>query len=543
MALDYLSKCTVVSRLDSSPERALGEICRTMAPSNRRIPNFGAVPHNAEVIDIDSLPEFYNTTYADNDEDIKVEIKTEPESESSRSALIAGLGNSMLRPKQAAPAPKPMDLDIQHAQQQALFAQFLANEESQEPEQDPEDTQESEEQMQDPVEQEFQYLQEKAAYEQKKQANELTREDELEFMRKESAYTKLKRDFADLMEDEEDEDLLFEPSEDISESGNNTAQSNSRPKKRARNSKSQSRNGILRAPKLRQPTTLNLRGHTDFWENADAAEQMETEPDYESIGKGQGGRGAALKVFKARHLDKRRLKIAGSSFTNTKGIAKRMRGVGMGDQGWTLSGMFTPLKNYQIINCGWMRRQEMRTSAPRGGILADQMGLGKTVTCLANIVNGRPLKSFPPHLQPGSHTTLIVVPSSLLGQWRSEITLHTKKEISRRKWGIGLVSVFKDSESEQHQPMDFESQDIILTTYHDVRSSWPACEVPEGLPEAEREAWFMENIYKKRGPLHRYPFLRIVLDEGHVIANPETQIAKACFNLVADHKWVLTGTP
>jgi SNF2 family DNA or RNA helicase len=33
------------------------------------------------------------------------------------------------------------------------------------------------------------------------------------------------------------------------------------------------------------------------------------------------------------------------------------------------------------------------------------------------------------------------------------------------------------------------------------------------------------------------------LDEGHGIANPETLVAKACFNLVADHKWVLTGTP
>ncbi|KEQ73753.1 hypothetical protein M436DRAFT_45269 [Aureobasidium namibiae CBS 147.97] len=205
--------------------------------------------------------------------------------------------------------------------------------------------------------------------------------------------------------------------------------------------------------------------------------------------------------------------------------------------------MLTPLKNYQIINCGWMRRREMRASAPRGGILADQMGLGKTVTCLANIVNGRPLESFPPHLQPESHTTLIVVPSSLLGQWKKEIRLHVKQEFRRKDWGLGWVSVFRDSESEQHHPMDFESQDIILTTYHDVRSSWPAYEIPEGLSEAERQAFWMENVYEKRGPLHRYRFLRIVLDEGHVIANPETQIANACFNLVADHKWVLTGTP
>ncbi|KAI4758196.1 hypothetical protein E4T52_09578 [Aureobasidium sp. EXF-3400] len=511
-----------------------------MAPGSRKIPHFGAIPEDAEVIDIDDIPDFTNMTSTDA-EDVKVEIKVEPEIDLSSSP--AGLGNSILRPKQPVPPRKPMDLESHHAQQQAIFAQCHDTHEDQETEQDPS---ELEEQMQDPIEQEYQYLQDKAAYTEKQSAGTLTQEEELEFMKKESAYTKRKRDFAALVEDE-DEDLLFEPPEVVSQSDKNTVQANKHPKKKARTSKSQSRNGVPRSSGLRQQAIPNLSGHTNFWEDADAAEHMETEPDYENIQK--GGRTAALRGFnkrvrpEVRRLDKRRLKIATSSFTNKKGIAWNMKGVGMGDQGWTLSGVCTPLKNYQIINCGWMRRQEMRTSEPRGGILADQMGLGKTVTCLANIVNGRPLKTFPPHLQPRSPTTLIVVPPSLLGQWNREIRRHAIKELPRKKWGIGLMQTFRDSQSEEHRPEDFEDLDIVLTTYNDVRSSWPNCEIPEGLAEAEREAFFMENIYEKRGPLHRYSFLRIVLDEGHLIANPETQIAKACFNLVADHKWVLTGTP
>ena len=498
-----------------------------MAPSNRRIPLFGAVPDNVEVIDVDSVSDS-PMTHIEIDDDIKVEIKTEPASESSTSTLIAGLGNSLLKREQAAPPHKPMDLDAQHAQQQALFAQF-ASQENQGPEQDPEGSQEPEEQIQNPIEQEYQYFQDKAAFEQKQRSGQITDQDELEFMRKESSYTQSKCNLAALMEDEEDENLLFEPPEVDSEFGKkNIVQSSNRPKKR---------------PKIRDGVSLNLGGHTNFWENADAAEQMETEPNYKNVEKGQGGRATALKVFKAGHLDKRRLREAGKSFTNTKGIAKRMKGVGMGDQGWTLSGMSTPLKNYQIINCGWMRRQEMRASAPRGGILADQMGLGKTVTCIANIVNGRPLKTYPPHLRPRSNTTLIIVPSSLLGQWYSEIKRHSISETTRRRRGLGSIKVFKDSESEMHDPIHFTKADIVLTTYHDVRSSWPAYEIPEGLTENERQAFFMEHIYEKRGPLHRHDFLRIVLDEGHVIANPETQIAKACFHLIADHKWVLTGTP
>lgn len=497
-----------------------------MAPGSRRIPNFGAVPDDVQVIDIDKLPESTNIIHADCDEDIKPEIKVEPGINTSSSP--AGLGNSILKRKQTAPLPEPMNLEEHHAQQQAFFAQFLASEENEGLEQDPGIFLEPEEQMQNPVEQEWQYLQDKAAYEQKKRDEELSPEDELEFMRKESAYNKRKRDFAALMENEEHEDLLFEPSE----------------VKKPRIARSQPRKGTLRA---RQQTTLNLRGHANFWENADAAEQMETEPDYEAV---EGGRDAGLKVLKEQlrrrqvgNFDFDRLLNAAKCLTNTKGIARYTRGTVQSTTGWTIKGMLTPLKNYQIINCGWMRSQEMRTSEPRGGILADQMGLGKTVTCIANMVNGRPLKTYPPHLRPRSNTTLIIVPSSLLTQWYTEIKRHSVSETPRRKRGLGITRIWKDSDSELHDPNSFKKVDIVLTTYHDVRSSWPAYEIPEGLPETEREAFFMEYIYGKRGPLHRHDFLRVVLDEGHVIANPDTQIAKACFHLIADHKWVLTGTP
>jgi SNF2 family DNA or RNA helicase len=520
-----------------------------MAPSSRRIPNFGAVPDGAELIDIDDIPDSY-TTHADNDEDVKVAIKVEPGSETLTS--LAGLGNSILKPKQSAPPPRPMDSENHHAQQ-AMLAQFLTYQGNPENEQDSsgeqlQDSSEPEEQTQNPVEQEFQYLRDQTIYMQKKQAGTVSQEDELEFMKKTSTYNKRKRDLAALMEDDdEDEDPLFEPPGEVLESRNNTVQSDKRPKKKARTSKPRSRKGVSRASKLGRPALPNLSGHTEFWETADAAEQMQTEPDYEYV---EGGRGPAFealrkKLSKAGRLDVKRLKAAASSFTNTKGVGKRMKGFlpDKQDQGWTIAGMVTPLKNYQIINCGWMRRQEMRASEPKGGILADQMGLGKTVTCIANIVNGRPLKTYLPHLRSDSHTTLIVVPSSLLGQWRTEIKRHVKSETRRKERGLGLVHEYRDSASEEHEPINFSRSDVVLTTYHDVRSSWPAQEIPEGLSEAERTAFFMENIYEKRGPLHKFEFLRIVLDEGHQIANPETLVAKACFNLVAAHKWVLTGTP
>ena len=44
-----------------------------------------------------------------------------------------------------------------------------------------------------------------------------------------------------------------------------------------------------------------------------------------------------------------------------------------------------------------------------------------------------------------------------------------------------------------------------------------------------------------RSPLKRVQWLRIVLDEGHAIKNPNSQQTKAICELQAVRKWVLTG--
>ena len=44
-----------------------------------------------------------------------------------------------------------------------------------------------------------------------------------------------------------------------------------------------------------------------------------------------------------------------------------------------------------------------------------------------------------------------------------------------------------------------------------------------------------------RSPLKKVQWLRIVLDEGHAIKNPNSQQTKAICELQAVRKWVLTG--
>ena len=45
------------------------------------------------------------------------------------------------------------------------------------------------------------------------------------------------------------------------------------------------------------------------------------------------------------------------------------------------------------------------------------------------------------------------------------------------------------------------------------------------------------------GGLFSVDFFRIILDEAHFIKNRQSKTAKACYELAARHRWVLTGTP
>lgn len=137
-----------------------------------------------------------------------------------------------------------------------------------------------------------------------------------------------------------------------------------------------------------------------------------------------------------------------------------------------------------------------------GGILADAMGLGKTVMLLALL-----LKSKQEHEEKG--ITLVVAKLSLLPQWEQEIKTKT-----------GLIPLVYYGSGGRLGVSDFEAVDIVLTTY--------------GTMQAE--------VRNPQSPILSFQWHRVILDEAHCIRNSSTVVSKACCQVQAPHRWCVTGT-
>jgi SNF2 family DNA or RNA helicase len=205
------------------------------------------------------------------------------------------------------------------------------------------------------------------------------------------------------------------------------------------------------------------------------------------------------------------------------------------NDGWQLKGMKSLLKHHQLIGASFMRRRERGDDEPRGGLCADQMGLGKTVMALANIVNGRPGK-----YAQGPRATLIVATPALVGQWFDEIEKHCDKKFI----GAVLKHFGKHKLATNDAAGHMSNFDIILTTYDEVRKSYPKADFPIELQTAEEKSrWWKKHYMQNRGILHEVRFLRVILDEAQCIKNHKTWTSIAARGLQADHRWALSGTP
>ena len=202
------------------------------------------------------------------------------------------------------------------------------------------------------------------------------------------------------------------------------------------------------------------------------------------------------------------------------------------DGKWLVKGMKSTLYHHQLTGAQWMLSRELG-QAPFGGLLADGMGLGKTVQMLACMVGNLPQDE---DLKQRRKATLIVAPCSLLDQWMDEIRVHAEKSI--------FPKIVRYTSRLNLSTDVLEDLDIVVVSYTEVMRQMPFPD-QKTLNEIGKRGYanWLKKAYDQLGPLHKISWYRVVLDEAHAIKNNAARTSVACQNLKSLYRWCLTGTP
>ncbi len=156
-----------------------------------------------------------------------------------------------------------------------------------------------------------------------------------------------------------------------------------------------------------------------------------------------------------------------------------------------------PLRDYQRRGLDFL---SYLASFRFGGILADDMGTGKTSQLIAHVARRKELE--------GRSPVLVIAPTSVTHTWETEI----------RKFAPTLSTLRLQSGSDRAAKYEnIADYDVVITSYALARL------------DAQQ--------------LERHRFRTLVLDEAQNAKNPSSQIAKVVRGLAAEHRLALTGTP
>lgn len=128
-------------------------------------------------------------------------------------------------------------------------------------------------------------------------------------------------------------------------------------------------------------------------------------------------------------------------------------------------------------------------------------------------------------------TTLVVAPMSLLAQWHSEAEKASEAGTMKvmmyygaeRDKGVNLKNLCCEANASSAPNLVITSYGTILSEFTQIASSG--------------------GNRGSHGGLLSLEYFRVILDEAHMIKNRQSKTAKACYEIGARHRWVLTGTP
>lgn len=178
-------------------------------------------------------------------------------------------------------------------------------------------------------------------------------------------------------------------------------------------------------------------------------------------------------------------------------VARRIRSAGAAVAVEAPEGLGIELRGYQREGLGWL--SHLRTLGV-GGILADDMGLGKTAQTLAFLLREKQQGRL-------AHPALIVLPTSLIFNWR-----HEAKHITPALRVLTLQGANRSALFDQ-----ISKHDIVLSTY--------------------------PLVWRDIEALEQHSWSQLILDEAQTVKNASSQAAQAIRRIKSEHRLSLTGTP
>lgn len=148
------------------------------------------------------------------------------------------------------------------------------------------------------------------------------------------------------------------------------------------------------------------------------------------------------------------------------------------------------LKPFQLEGVAWMKAMEQTEWG--GGLLGDEMGMGKTIQAVSLIMSDWPAK------QP----SLVLIPPVALMQWQQEIASYTD--------GTLRTFVFHGTNRQTNNitVKELKKYDVILMSYNSLESMYR---------KQEKGFTRKNGLHKERSVIHQIHFHRVILDEAHNI--------------------------
>jgi hypothetical protein len=154
------------------------------------------------------------------------------------------------------------------------------------------------------------------------------------------------------------------------------------------------------------------------------------------------------------------------------------------------------LRPYQRDGLDWL---QFLAEYGFGGILADDMGLGKSVQTLAHLLAQKAAGRL-------TEPALLVVPTSLVHNWRDEAARFAPT--------LRVLALHGPARADHFA--EIAVHDVVITTY---------------------------ALLTRDTLLHERTWHAVILDEAQALKNPQAKVAQIAMGLRAEHRLCLTGTP